>query len=446
MRSGLRRPAVALVATSLAAGLLGVVPAAHAVDGIVAGVVSGPDGGIANAYVDLYQYDADLESWSQVHAVGTDADGAYAIVVPAGRYRLGFSDPSGDHAFEYHGNAIAVDAPDAEVVTVPASGTVEVGAELEPGAHLTGHVTDAGGAGLGDIRVFAYRVVDRGDHLDYDEVGVDLTAADGSYDLGGLVAGTYRVGFDDGWWDDATSTYATEHHPDRSSLDGAADVRVEAAQTRSGIDAELAPDSQISGRVTDARGAGVGGATIDALVRVGREWHYAGYAWSGPDGGYVLDGLPAGTYRVEFRATIGDDAVYEFWNDADRLADARDVVLRADAAATDVDAELVAEEGDDEAGPTVTNTSRPTISGTAAVGQPLIAGAGSWTPMPTGYSYDWLRGGEAIDGADGPMYVPTAEDLGKRITVVVSAGAPDHGYGSAESGPTAAVVAASLSP
>ena len=46
--------------------------------------------------------------------------------------------------------------------------------------------------------------------------------------------------------------------------------------------------------------------------------------------------------------------------------------------------------------------------------------------------------GEFIVGEYAPTYVPTAADVGKKITVLVTAGADDRDYGHAESAPTAA--------
>ena len=44
------------------------------------------------------------------------------------------------------------------------------------------------------------------------------------------------------------------------------------------------------------------------------------------------------------------------------------------------------------------NTSEPTISGTAAVGQTLTGTAGTWSNSPTSFGYQWVR-----CGADGGL-------------------------------------------
>ncbi|ASD50414.1 hypothetical protein FDI24_gp133 [Acidovorax phage ACP17] len=88
------------------------------------------------------------------------------------------------------------------------------------------------------------------------------------------------------------------------------------------------------------------------------------------------------------------------------------------------------------------NTVRPTISGTATVGQTLTAANGTWTgtPAPT-YTRQWKRAGVNISGATATTYVLQAADQGQVITVTVTA-TNSAGTASATSAGTAAVAAA----
>ena len=61
------------------------------------------------------------------------------------------------------------------------------------------------------------------------------TAATGGYDVGGLAAGTYRVGFED-----RSGTYLKEYYDDAVDADSGTDVVVAAAAMVTGIDASLA--------------------------------------------------------------------------------------------------------------------------------------------------------------------------------------------------------------
>lgn len=89
--------------------------------------------------------------------------------------------------------------------------------------------------------------------------------------------------------------------------------------------------------------------------------------------------------------------------------------------------------------PVLRATTAPSITGKAAVGATLTAGAGQWTPAPTAYTYQWAAGGAPIKGATARTYVIPAGMLGKRLTVTVTATRPRATSGSATSAPTAAV-------
>jgi hypothetical protein len=437
MHAQLRRPAAALISTTLAASVLGLAPAAHAADGTLSGTVTGAGAaGLVDVEVVLFEYNDVDQYWDGIDYAYTEEDGSYSFVVPAGSYRIGFDDYQNGFVSEYYEDAASV--READTVVVPSAGTVVADAELAQGAHITGEVTGPGGTDLAEIYVTALEPVEEDGYVYYEWVGSDYTGIDGSYDIHGLAAGSYVVKFSDGFFGDA-KTYATEYYDYATTRSQADVVTVAAEATVSGIDAELGLDAAFSGRVTDSTGAGIEDAWVDALVKVGDEWEYTESAYTAADGTYVLDGLRAGTYRVEIGGRVGAQYAYEYWNNTGRIENADDVVVTVGAETAGVDAVLVPGEHDAET--TVINTALPTISGAPVVGSTLTASVGSWTPAPTEYYYDWLRDGEFIPDAYGSTYVPTAADIGKKITVLVTAGADDYFYGYAESVPTAPVTA-----
>jgi hypothetical protein len=85
------------------------------------------------------------------------------------------------------------------------------------------------------------------------------------------------------------------------------------------------------------------------------------------------------------------------------------------------------------------NVIAPTISGTAKVYQTLTAHKGSWTgsPFPI-YTYQWKANGTNIGGATARAYILTPTEIGKTITVAVTA-TNSQGTASATSAATAAV-------
>lgn len=97
------------------------------------------------------------------------------------------------------------------------------------------------------------------------------------------------------------------------------------------------------------------------------------------------------------------------------------------------------------------NTSLPSISGSARDGSDLTASHGGWTGSPTGYAYAWLRcdaqGGNCgtIGGATSRIYTVQTADVNSRLRVQVTA-TNGSGSGVATSRPTSAVVATGSAP
>jgi hypothetical protein len=93
------------------------------------------------------------------------------------------------------------------------------------------------------------------------------------------------------------------------------------------------------------------------------------------------------------------------------------------------------------AGGAPANTTRPSITGDARVGQELTADDGTWTNSPTSFTYEWQRcdadgtGCAAISGSTGKTYGVRLVDLGFRLRVEVTARTAS-GAGSATSGVT----------
>jgi hypothetical protein len=92
------------------------------------------------------------------------------------------------------------------------------------------------------------------------------------------------------------------------------------------------------------------------------------------------------------------------------------------------------------------NTTPPSISGTAKAGQTLTVSNGTWTGSPTDYSYQWQRCSSStsctsISGATDKTYVVRNADVGHTLRAVVTATNAD-GLSTANSNQTATVTAA----
>lgn len=71
--------------------------------------------------------------------------------------------------------------------------------------------------------------------------------------------------------------------------------------------------------------------------------------------------------------------------------------------------------------PAPVTTAKPTIQGTAAVGERLKVTAGTWSPGYDWLEYQWLRDGAPIRGADWRAYDVTSADRGHRLSVRLTA-------------------------
>jgi hypothetical protein len=74
----------------------------------------------------------------------------------------------------------------------------------------------------------------------------------------------------------------------------------------------------------------------------------------------------------------------------------------------------------DAAAKSFSNSSAPTITGTAKVGAKLTAKATAWTPSRKTTTYQWIRNGKAISGAKATTYTVTSADVNAVITVAVT--------------------------
>ena len=286
--------------------------------------------------------------WQVVSDATTGIDGRYDIGgLPAGSYRIAFYDSSGGYVMEYYDNAPTIDLGDNVFVSAAAT-TTGVDAVLALASHITGRVrgADPGAGGLGGIYVDAmvYRGPDDWEGYPAFFPGGALTAADGTYDIGGLPAGTYRIRF----WDEY-GNYVTQYFNDAATIDEANDVAVAAGAWRYGINARLAPAGHVTGTVTDASAAGLGGILLQVYRDTGsgdRPWEKV--VVEGTDGApvktaangtYDIGGLPAGIYRIGFWDQ-SNVYVSQFFNNKPTMQAGDDVVVTGGATRSDVNARL----------------------------------------------------------------------------------------------------------
>ena len=259
----------------------------------------------------------------------TDAGGHYTLRgLGAGSYTLRFEDQQGLYVSEWWNDKVAY-PPDTIIVGV-AQDLTGYDAALALGGSISGTVTGAGAGGLAGISVSA----------NGSSVNVSATTdANGHFRAAGLPAGSYKVRFDpppgspyiDEWWNDKPSSASADL------------VAVAAGEEHTGIDAVLARGATIAGHVTASGGVGLGSVTVTAYraggTGGGEDQVSSGY--TNPSGDYVIGSLPAGSYKLEFRASNGA-YVTEWYDNEASFADASVVTVQADDTRAGINAELAA--------------------------------------------------------------------------------------------------------
>ncbi len=180
-----------------------------------------------------------------------------------------------------------------------------IDASLASGASITGHVTDSNNRPVQGVSVWANSTAMPGGGS-----GSAMTDANGMYVITGLAAGNYRVQFSGMMG----SNLVGEYHPDTTDFSLAVPVKVFAGASVAGIDASLASGASITGHVTDSNNRPVQGVSVWANSTA-MPGGGSGSAMTDANGMYVITGLAAGNYRVQFSGMMGSNLVSEYHPD-----------------------------------------------------------------------------------------------------------------------------------
>lgn len=254
----------------------------------------------------------------------TDETGAYTLSsLTDDSYVVSFFADGTDLKREYWEDTS--DFADATPVVTDGTAVVDIDAALAVGAAIEGLVTRADDASpVVGVYVSA---LDANNEI----VGATETNADGTYSLGGLPAGTYRVRFGS-----PDSELVSEYWKDSYSWNGATLVTVAEKESVTEVDAQLDGVGYISGTVTKSADGSPVSATVllyDVNNEVGDP-----YIDTDSEGNYRIAVTP-GTYRVLFHA-YETGVMEEYWKDAREWEDATFVTVGADEEVEGISAAL----------------------------------------------------------------------------------------------------------
>jgi 5-hydroxyisourate hydrolase-like protein (transthyretin family)/protocatechuate 3,4-dioxygenase beta subunit len=306
----------------------------------ITGSVNDADGtGIPYAEVSAWSYDNDYMEWEEIAWAEADENGIYDIGgLSAGTYRISARDADGDYVQRFFPSASR--AEDGISIILSASETRSgVTFALPRASHIGGTVTaDVGGAALDSIEVaaYAYDV----DWEDWRPVAWDSTSDDGTYRIGGLEGGTYRIEF----WD-TSEEYAGEFYDDiKTDVYSAMDVTVAAESVRSGVNAALTRRGGISGTTTSKLlGTPVSGVEVTLYSWDGSEWLGWDTATADASGRFEFPRLYAGDYRVGFNDP--EEVFSDQYYDQKATLSAATTVAVADGTTTTITARLIGSKG-----------------------------------------------------------------------------------------------------
>ncbi len=181
---------------------------------------------LANISVNVYASLDDYANGNQAASTQTDSNGTYDVgSLPVGSsYLVEFrDDPNGDYATQYYDAKSTIDA--ADPVAVDRRHCPRPASTLcwPPRLHITGTVTRAddgipGDASLGHFNVWVLAPDGSGG---WRFAGSSPVEDNGSYDVGGLAAGSYRVSFGD-----ISGDYLGQYYNDKSTIDAADPVTI----------------------------------------------------------------------------------------------------------------------------------------------------------------------------------------------------------------------------
>jgi Carboxypeptidase regulatory-like domain len=282
---------------------------------------------------------------------GFDTAGSYVIdQLEAGTYQIGFyagCGNRGSYAPDWYENQPSQNT--ATPITLATGQSFTANAVLQPGATITGRVTDAAGHGLSGICVAATAQSDAA-------LGTlpepSPQSRHGRYTLSNLAPGQYLISFGCG----SSRRYGDQWFPS-APTPGDADLVSAPAGKTSGINAVLQPGGSISGVVTGKGGHPLAGVCVLALNTKGALPPVRGLvglvglvgpdeggqlAVTGRHGTYRILGLTAGRYQVTFIPCERSFKYAEQWyRDKGTALAATSVTVRAGKSRSGIDGRLV---------------------------------------------------------------------------------------------------------
>jgi len=319
------------------------------VAGEIKGTISDSHGPVSGICVEFLSND-----FGGAEVPGRNSSSYVFDQLPAGTYQVGFFGGCGNHgsyAPNWYNNQPSEST--ATPINLALGQTVIANAEMQPGATITGKVSDAARNGLSGI------CVDATTRSAQDFFGLFFGARagtrNGTYTLSNLAPGQYLISFGCGFG----QRYASQWFPGAPDA-GAAELVSAPVGRTSGINAVLQLAGSIRGVVTGQGGHPLAGACVAAVNNKGALPDLRGgsalIGLFGPfgiggatqvgltdqHGAFDISGLAAGRYKVEFSKCFPPRGYAEQWYRGKSSASAAtDITVRPGKTTSGIDGHLV---------------------------------------------------------------------------------------------------------
>lgn len=326
-------------------------PVSLALGGSITGRVTAADtgAGLPGACVRASSVDVAVNNYGFACA---DADGVYTLGgLRTGSVTVSFSS-TGDYLEQYYNRTDYANATPVQVTT--SQQTTGINGVLELGGSISGRVTVSGSDT--PLPGACVSLMSRGGGA-----GGACSDAQGRYTIHAVPPGQYAVSF-------YKNRYVQQFWQGASDYQSATLVPVATSQAVTGIDAAMQLGGTISGTITDAAtGAPVDGCSVWAIAA--STGKFAQGACSYSNGAYAIDGLAAGSYRVQFQIS---GYLNQWYRAAASEAEAQPVTVASGEVTSGVDAAVA--KGRTLSGRLTTSNNAPVPAGTCVSVTPLTSG------------------------------------------------------------------------
>ncbi len=264
----------------------------------------------------------------------TEAGGAYRLEgLEEGEYRVVFTDAGSIYVHQFY-NGVSAEDKATPVKVENEKVDEEINADLLEGATIEGEVT---GESKGSTKPLTGAEVCAQLRSGSEEPVCAKTNSSGEYAVQGLLAGSYTVEFAD-----SAAGYVTRYYNkarEAATREEGESVEVRLKEKRTAIDGKLLTGGTITGVVTENKSkAALEGADVCAYAAEDEAVQEC--ETTSESGAYSLKGLEAGKYIVSFGPPIFSSLLHQYWQDASKLSEAKDVEVKLEATAEHVDAAL----------------------------------------------------------------------------------------------------------